>query len=224
MNDFNSLNFKLKYPAVIFDLDGTLADTLKDLADATNWALAQFNLPPHPLESYRYLVGEGRTQLCRKALPPDRQDLTDEIARLMTEYYGKHCFDYTRPYPGIVAMLTKLSALGVKLTVLSNKPQNFVELTMKKLFGEFHFEVVLGDKPDLPRKPDPAGAILIAQQLELAPEKIAYVGDTSTDMQTATRAGMPAVGVSWGFRDRKELLEHGAKIIVDTPEELFKIW
>ncbi len=214
----------LKYPAVIFDLDGTLADTLKDLANATNWALAQFNLPPHPLESYRYLVGEGRTQLCRKALPTDRQDLTDELARLMTEYYGKHCFDYTRPYPGIPNLLRKLTAGKVKLTVLSNKPQNFVELTMEKLFGEFHFEIILGDKPDLPRKPDPAGAILIAERLGFPPEKIAYVGDTSIDMQTANRAGMPAVGVTWGFRDRQELTEHGAKFIVDTPEELYKIW
>jgi phosphoglycolate phosphatase len=214
----------VKYPAVIFDLDGTLADTLKDLADATNWALAQFNLPPHPLESYRYLVGEGRTQLCRRALPQDRQELTDELARLMTEYYGQHCFDYSRPYPGIPDLLKKLTARGIRLTVLSNKPQPFVELTMKKLFGEFHFDIILGDKPDMPRKPDPAGAILIAQHLGLAPEIIAYVGDTSIDMQTANRAGMPAIGVSWGFRDREELIEHGAKFIVDTPEELLKIW
>jgi phosphoglycolate phosphatase len=214
----------VKYPAVIFDLDGTLADTLKDLADATNWALAQFNLPPHPLESYRYLVGEGRTQLCRKALPQDRQDLTDELARLMTEYYSQHCFDYSRPYPGIPELLERLTARGVRLTVLSNKPQPFVELTMKKLFGEFHFDIVMGDTPDMPRKPDPSGAILIAQRLGLSPEKIAYVGDTSIDMQTANRAGMPAVGVTWGFRDRQELAEYGAKFIVDSPDELDRLW
>jgi phosphoglycolate phosphatase len=215
----------IKYPAVIFDLDGTLADTIKDLADATNWGLARLNLPPHPVERYKLMVGAGRTELCRRAAGPDHQDKVGQLAQLMTQYYGEHCFDFTRPYPGIMELLRKLSARSIRLAVLSNKPQPFVQLTMEKLFGEFSFAAVVGDLEGMPRKPDPAGAILIAQKLRLDPAQIAYVGDTAIDMETANRAGMYAVGVSWGFRERKELVQAGAKVIVDTPQDLYQtLW
>jgi len=220
MKDLNHV----KYPGVIFDLDGTLADTLQDLADATNWGLTQLGQPTHTLNDYRYLVGAGRRELCKLALPADRHDLIDTLSELMTDYYAKHCFDTTRPYPGIADLLKKLSGRGVRLTVLSNKPQPFVELTMQRLFGEFTFDAVMGDRDGLPRKPDPTGALMIANELKLPPEKIAYVGDTRIDMQTANRAGMTAIGVTWGFRDRKELEENGADIIVNTPHELYHVW
>jgi len=211
------------FAAVVFDLDGTLADTLQDLADATNWGLSQLGFPVHPLPSYRYMVGAGRTELCRRALPVDRQDLVEKLATMMTDYYAKHCFDTTRPYPGIIELLRKLAGDGIKLAVLSNKPQSFVELTMKTLFGDFHFDQVLGDGPELPRKPDPSGALLIAKRLGIATDRFAYVGDTSIDMETANRAGMYAIGVSWGFRERQELMDSGAKVIVITCDELYEV-
>ncbi|MFA5864951.1 MAG: HAD family hydrolase [Phycisphaerae bacterium] len=213
----------IRYPAVIFDLDGTLADTLKDLADATNWGLAKLGQPQHRLDNYRYLVGTGRTELCRKALPENRQDLVEQLIVLMTDYYAKHCFDTTLPYPGIEDLLNNLSAQNIKLAVLSNKPQNFVELTLERLFGRFRFSAVVGDCDDKPRKPDPTGALSIAKALKLPPQQIAYVGDTSTDMQTANRAKMFAIGVSWGFRERQELIDHGANVIVDTPDALYRV-
>jgi phosphoglycolate phosphatase len=173
--------------------------------------------------NYRYLVGAGRRELCRLALREENRSLIDELENFMTEYYAKHCFDATKPYPGVIQVLEKLSKQGVRLTVLTNKPQEFADLTIKTLFGDFKFDIVLGDKPNLPRKPDPAGAKLIAQELGLTVEQIAYVGDTLIDMQTANRAGMYAIGVTWGFRDRQELEEHGAKVIIDQPEELYSI-
>jgi phosphoglycolate phosphatase len=213
----------MRFSAVIFDLDGTLADTLKDLADATNWGLRQLGFPEHSLSEYRYLVGSGRTELCRLALPKDRQELVEKLVNLMTGYYADHCFDSSQLYSGIVETLTELNQKGVRLAVLSNKPQDFVELTVKKLLSQFQFDVVIGDRQDIPRKPDPEGAKQIAAALKLSPDKIAYVGDTLIDMQTANRAGMYAVGVSWGFRDREELIEHGAKIIIATPTQLLPI-
>jgi phosphoglycolate phosphatase len=211
-----------KYVAVIFDLDGTLADTLRDLADATNYALEKLQLPTHPLDAYRYFVGSGRMELCRKALPADRQDLLEDCRRLFSEYYTQHCFDYTKLYPGIADMLHRLKQSGLKIAVLSNKPHEFVSQTLELLLPDFQFDLLSGDRPEIPRKPDPTGAIMIAKEFGLQPGKIAYVGDTSIDMDTANRAGMFAIGVSWGFRDRQELIEHHASVIVDTMEELYR--
>lgn len=211
-----------RFAAVIFDLDGTLADTLQDLADATNWGLTQLKQPPHPVASYKLLVGAGRTELCRRALAADRQDLVPELATLMSDYYGKHCFDFTRPYPGIPDLLDRLAVRGIQLAILSNKPQNFVELTMDTLFRGRTFAAVVGDVDGMPRKPDPAGALRIAQALRIPPADIAYVGDTSIDMETANRAGMYAIGVSWGFRERDELIGSGARVVVDTAEDLYR--
>jgi phosphoglycolate phosphatase len=213
----------MKYDAAIFDLDGTLADSLDDLADATNWGLVQLGMPMHHVTDYRYLVGEGRTELCRRALPADRQDLLEKLISLMSQRYEKHCFDKTRLYPGIAPMLRKLADLGIKLAVLSNKPHEFVILTMAKLFPDFKFDMLAGDRDGVPRKPDPTGAIEISNGFGIPPTRIAYVGDTKVDMETANRAGMFAIGVSWGFRDRDELIESGSKIIVDTADELFQV-
>jgi phosphoglycolate phosphatase len=218
MNKTNNSN----YIAAIFDLDGTLADTLQDLADATNWALEQLDQPTHPLEKYRYMVGSGRTELMSRALPAEREDLLDESIRLMSEYYGRHCFDTTKLYPGIVELLRKLQADGLKVAVLSNKPHEFVVQTLERLFPDFKFDAQYGDREDVPRKPDPTGVLRIAKEFDIEPKDIAYVGDTSIDMDTANGAGMFAIGVSWGFRDRQELIDHGAKVIVDTAEELYR--
>ncbi len=215
-------NEGVKFLAVIFDLDGTLADTLEDLANATNWALEQLGLPTHGIEEYRYLVGSGRTELCRRAIPAERQDLLDQTIQLMTQYYADHCFDTTRLYPGIADAVKSLSARGLKIAVLSNKPHDFVGVTINRLFGDFKFDILQGDADHLPRKPDPTGALQIARKLQVDPNRIAYVGDTCIDMETANRAGMYAIGVLWGFRDRKELEESGARIVVQTAQELYQ--
>ncbi|NLE30001.1 MAG: HAD family hydrolase [Phycisphaerae bacterium] len=213
----------MKYQAAIFDLDGTLINSLDDLADATNWGLTQLGLPTHAVMDYRYLVGAGRTELCRRALPADKQALLETLISLMTKHYSEHYFDKTRPYPGITEMLEKLAHTGIKLAILSNKPHDFVLLTMKHLFPKFHFDLIYGDRDDIPRKPDPTGAINIAKELGVSPAQTAYVGDTSIDMETANRAQMYAIGVSWGFREKAELIESGSKVIVDTPDELFQV-
>jgi len=213
----------MAFSAVVFDLDGTLADTLRDLADSVNDGLTKLSQPTWPVEAYRLMVGEGRRTLCQRALSADRQDLVDELETLMTAYYADHCFDFTAPYRGIMPMLQTLEQTKVRLAVLSNKPDPFVQLTIQKLFPTTPFEVVLGEHDDLPRKPDPAGAIEVARRMKLSPGDVAYVGDTWIDMQTANGAGMFAIGVTWGFRDRDELQRSGAKVIVDTTDELLRI-
>lgn len=213
----------MAFSAVVFDLDGTLADTLRDLADSVNHGLTKLGQPTWPVADYRLMVGEGRRTLCQRALPTDRQDLVDQLEKLMTAYYADHCFDFTAPYPGMVALLESLERAKVRLAVLSNKPDPFVQLTIKKLFPTTTFEVILGERDDMPRKPDPAGAVEVARRMNLPVGDVAYVGDTWIDMQTANGAGMFAIGVTWGFRDRDELHSSGAKAIVDTMDELEQV-
>jgi len=212
------------HEAVIFDLDGTLADTLTDLAEAMNYALQQLDCPAHPVQAYRYMVGSGRRQLCRAALPDDRQDLLDRSMALMTEYYAKHCFDHTVLYDGVAEMLGRLNEMNIPLAVLSNKPDNFVQLTVSRLMGQFQFAAVVGEDDKLARKPAPDGALLIAKRMRIQPEHIVYLGDTSIDMQTAQAAGMFGVGATWGFRDAEELTRAGAKALIDHPRELLRFF
>lgn len=210
----------MSYSAAIFDLDGTLSDSLRDLAEATNWGLRELGMPVHPVADYRLMVGDGRTMLCRRALPEGREDLMQRLCALMTGYYREHCFDHTRPYPGIERMLATLRGVGMKLAVLSNKPQRFVDLTIETLFSAITFDAAVGDDGVLPLKPDPTGALQVAGALGVRAEQAAYVGDTSIDMKTANAAGMTAIGVTWGFRDRQELEESGAQVIVDGVDRL----
>ena len=163
----------MKFDAVIFDLDGTLADTLDDLAEATNVGLEQLGLPPVPVEKIKYMVGMGRTELCRRALPADHQHLVNRLAELLSAYYAEHWHDQTVLYPGIEDLLRRLAESGLPLAVLSNKPQDFVEVMVARMMGFVRFAVVQGDRPDVPRKPDPAGALAIAQTLAVPVERIA---------------------------------------------------
>ena len=209
--------------AVLFDLDGTLADSLVDLANATNWALTQLGCPTHPLESYRYFVGEGARQLCARALPADKQNLVDDALRLMRERYDAHCFDLTKLYAGIPELISALAERHYRLAVLSNKPDIFTKRMIAHYFSPSPFTVVRGQMPNVPLKPDPAAALQIAQELGVPPAQWLYLGDTNTDMQTARAAGMHAVGVLWGFRNRNELLESGAEHIVGKPQEVLAL-
>lgn len=215
----------MKYDAVIFDLDGTLLDTLQDLADAMNSVLEARGWPVHPRDAYRRLVGEGARNLVRNALPPgERAD--GQVLRCLSEYqaeYGRRWNATTRPYDGIPGLLDELTRRGMKMAVLSNKPDAFTRLCTDKLLAKWRFDAVLGQTEGIPLKPDPAGPTRIARELRIDPSRFLYAGDSGVDMRTAVNAGMFPVGVLWGFRDRAELVEGGAKEIISQPLELVKL-
>jgi phosphoglycolate phosphatase len=208
---------------VIFDLDGTLVDTLGDIADSVNHVLASLSLPSHPIEAYRFMVGNGSRMLITRALGPERQQLFETVLKLQQDYYPRHMCDHSRPYPGIAAMLSELQSRGIKLAVLSNKPHEHTRQMIEKLFGMDLFDAVIGQRPDIPLKPDPASALEIAKMLGLEPSQLAMVGDTAMDMQTGRKAGMATVGVTWGFRDRRELIDNGGEHIIDEPRQLIEL-
>jgi phosphoglycolate phosphatase len=212
-----------KYRAVLFDLDGTLADTLRDLAQATNHALASLGCPIHPTEAYRYLVGDGARTLCSRALPPNRQDLIDQALSLMRAHYHEHRYDLTRLYDGIPELIAALHQHGLRQGVLSNKPDDFTREMIAHYFPSGSFDIVRGHRPNTPLKPDPSVAIQIAREVGVPTAQWIYLGDTNTDMRTARAAGMFAVGVLWGFRDREELLASGAQALVTRPDEVLKL-
>lgn len=211
--------------AAIFDLDGTLLDTLQDLADSANEALAQAGLPQHPVDSYRTFVGDGIHVLIQRILPLNMRD--DSTIALVLGYYrtayGRRWKATSRPYPGICELLDSLKARGIPVAVLSNKPQYFTELCVTELLPGYQFRVVYGQRDHVPRKPDPAAALEIARSLDLPPEDIVFVGDTKVDIQTAVAAGMIPVGVAWGFRPVEELRFSGARHIVQTPQEILAL-
>ncbi len=215
----------MRFKAAIFDLDGTLLDTLEDLADSANRVLRSLDLPVHPVESYRYFVGEGMVRLVERILPPDRRD-EPFVARVVEAFrndYGHHWKDKSGMYEGVPAMLDGLAAAGLKLAVLSNKPDEFTRVCVRDLLPGFPLDPVFGQRPGIAPKPDPAAALEIAAMLDSAPAEILYLGDTATDMQTACRAGMFAVGALWGFRTREELEENGARAVVRRPEDVLRL-
>jgi phosphoglycolate phosphatase len=211
--------------AIIFDLDGTLLNTLEDLCDAVNRVLARNGFPPHPLDAYRYFVGDGAAALFKRALPAARQDEAT-LHRCLVDFrddYGRHWNVKTRPYPGIPEMLDALVARGARLAVLSNKPHETTEKCVGGFLVRWRFDVVLGQHEPLPKKPDPAGALAIAARLEVRPDEILYLGDTGTDMKTAVSAGMYPAGVLWGFRTAGELVDNGARSLVSHPMEVVEL-
>ena len=211
-----------KYKAVVFDLDGTLLDTLEDLADSMNTVLKNAGFPAHPVSSYKYFVGEGMDVLVRKSLPPDAGDPETRLIclRSLREEYKKNWKKKTKPYQGIPELLTRLAARKIPMAILSNKPRHFTELTVKELLGNWRFEIILGAREGIPNKPAPDSALEIAEKLGLKPEECLFLGDTSIDMKTAAASGMYPVGALWGFRDEKELIESGAVQIVKKPEDI----
>jgi phosphoglycolate phosphatase len=213
---------KIPCKAVLFDLDGTLLDTLEDLADATNAALAELGLPGHPLEAYKQFVGDGLENLVRRAMQQERIDeerLARGIELTRREYAGRWA-EKTRPYAGIPELLDELRRRGIPMAVFSNKPDEFTRLCVTRLLSNWRFAAVQGATPELPRKPDPRGALAIAAQMGVTSANVLYLGDTNTDMQTAVAAGMFPVGALWGFRTAEELLATGATALVKTPTEV----
>ncbi|ADO68801.1 HAD family hydrolase [Stigmatella aurantiaca] len=207
--------------AALFDLDGTLVDSLADIAAAMNHALIHHGLPTHPTSDYRYFVGEGVMHLIRRAAPQGDEALHTEIFTTYRAWYAEHLFDQTTVFPGIAQMLARLAGEGVQLAVLSNKADGFTKQLVKGLMPDVPFAAVYGERPGMPRKPDPTAALALAGELAVAPGDCAFVGDTSVDMNTARHAGMYGVGVTWGFRGVDELKAHGAQAIATTAEELW---
>lgn len=210
----------MNYQAVIFDLDGTLIDTLQDLTNSVNYAMAHYGLPKHTASAVRQMVGNGNRMLMTRALPADKQPFLEEAFAMQRDYYQDHLLDFSRPYQGIVPTIDTLKSQGVKLAVLSNKLDHFTQPIINILFPAGTFDIVFGHREGLPLKPDPTSVLEIVQKLNLPPERIAYVGDTAIDMQTARNAGTFSIGVTWGFRDRPELEAHQADVIIDHPEQI----
>ena len=205
--------------AVLFDLDGTLTDTLQDIADAMNRALRRYDLPEWPLDAYRYLVGDGAKKLAERAVR-DRQELAPDVRRAYQAYYETHSLVTTRPYDGVPEMLHALQAAGIKLAVFSNKPDADTKNVVRHFFPEVPFACVRGQVEGVPVKPDPSGALLAAADLGVSPDEVLYLGDTATDMCCARNANMLPVGALWGFRSEAELRESGAVHLAAHPLEV----
>ncbi|MFH0802068.1 MAG: HAD family hydrolase [bacterium] len=210
------------FRAVLFDLDGTLLDTLEDIADSVNRVLCRSGFPEHGLEKYKYFIGDGMDILVRRALPTGGLDETTIAGCLeaVREEYARHWADKTHFYEGIPEMLDWLVSRKFQISILSNKPDVFTRATVERFLSRWPFHPVLGARPSVPKKPDASGAFEVAKITGIAPEKFFYLGDTDTDMKTAVSAGMFPVGVLWGFRPAEELFEAGAKIVLSRPMEL----
>ncbi len=209
---------------VIFDLDGTLLDTISDLAVACNAMLAVRGLPQHSYEEYCHFVGNGILRLVERALPEPLR--TPENVALMradfVRYYTEHIDTYTKPYPGIPELLAELTRRGIRVAVASNKFQAGTEKLIRLFFPEIPFAAVFGQRPDVPLKPDPAVVEEILACTGVPRERVLYVGDSGVDMETARAAGVRSAGVTWGFRDREELVAAGAGRLVDRAAELLE--
>lgn len=205
--------------AVLFDLDGTLTDTIDDIADAMNLALRTHGLPEHPAEAYKYMVGNGARKLAQRAVG-DRQDLAESVLDAYQKQYETHNAVKTHAYPGITELLEALTARGLKICVLSNKPDADTQNVVCHYFPSVRFDAIQGQLDSIPVKPDPAGAIMLAARLGTAPSDFAYLGDTYVDMTCARSAGMHPYGVLWGFRTAKELTESGAEVLLEKPLDL----
>jgi len=216
----------MKYSAVLFDLDGTLLDTLEDLGGSVNSVLVSLGFPGHGMEAYRYFVGDGVENLVRRSLPDEvrgDENLVREGVSKMRAEYSRRWHERTRVYDGITELLDGLEARGVRCAVLSNKPHPAVLDVMGHYFPRRRFDAALGARPHVPNKPDPAAALEIGRMLGIAPSRFVYLGDTNTDMQTAIAAGMLPVGALWGFRTEAELRESGAAVLVAHPREVLDL-
>lgn len=211
--------------SVIFDLDGTLLNTIADLAHSTNHALEQTGFPTHPVEAYKYFVGNGINKLFERALPEDErtQDNILRVREVFLPYYDEHNADYTRPYDGVSDLLAALQTEGIVLSVASNKYQRATEKLVRAYFPEIRFAAVFGQRQGVPVKPDPTIVHDILKMTGRSVSETLYVGDSGVDMQTAANAGVTSVGVTWGFRPLSELKVCGAQHVADTAEEILQI-
>lgn len=215
----------LHYDTIIFDLDGTLLDTLDDLMDATNYALEQLGWPKRSKDEIRQFVGNGVAKLIERAVPAGTDAAgVKKALDIFTSYYDAHKQDKTAPYPGILDMLTALKAKGLILAVVSNKFDAAVKGLMPEYFpGLIDDAAGEAEAAGIPKKPHPAMVHAVLRSLGADPARAVYVGDSDVDLQTAKNAGLPCISVTWGFRDREFLTQHGASTFADTPEDLLSI-
>ncbi len=216
---------KKKFDLAIFDLDGTLVNSLDDLGNAVNKALEEFGYPKHEMEKYRFFVGNGAAKLCERALPEDKRT-PEETARLLKrfgEIYGENCFVLTAAYDGIPEMLEKLDLAGVTCAVASNKPDEFSQVVVSKLLDMEHFALVMGKREGVPTKPSPDIINNIISELGMKKENAIVIGDSCVDVQTAHNSGLECIGCNWGFRGEKELKDNGCEYIAYKPEDILKI-
>ncbi len=211
------------FETILFDMDGTVLDTLRDLWASTNAVLREFGYPERTMEEIRSYVGNGAENQIRRALPEgtDAQTLADALARYRA-HYAAHCRDHTTPYAGVAEMLRELSAAGKKLAVVSNKPDAAVRLLNGEHFASL-IPVAVGETPERRRKPAPDTVFAALEALGAAKDGAVYVGDSEVDVLTAKNAGLPLIAVSWGFRSRAALSAAGAEVIADTPEEVVRL-
>jgi len=212
---------------IVFDLDGTLADTIKDIADSVNRILARYGFELHNVDAYKQMVGDGFLSLIEKAIPIDaakNRDLVQEILAQAVQEYAEHALDATRPFDGSPEILKLLSDWGIQLAVLSNKPQDLSASIVGALFKDIPFIAVWGNLPDRPRKPNPTAVLQICELAHIPPQNSAFVGDSGIDIKTAKAAGMTAVGALYGYRSREELLDAGADILIASPQDLLALF
>jgi len=208
--------------AVIFDLDGTLLDTLEDIAISCNFVLESFNKNPLPIEDYNLILGQGATQLFKDLLPDLSQDKQLKALSIFEKHYAKQFDKNTQIYDDVSKVLTFFQMKNIKMAVLSNKPNAFTKKCVMKYLHDWKFDAVYGIREGIPKKPSEAGVIEILKELQVESNEAIFIGDTKVDMQTAKNANMDSIGVLWGFRGEKELVEHGATHIAKNPIELIK--
>lgn len=209
---------------IIFDLDGTLLDTLKDIADSANEALRLSGYDVHPLDEYRFFVGNGVDHLVKMMLPKGTDAaVTAQVIRDFHQAYDRNYANQCQPYPGIMDLLKELNRRGVQLGVCSNKPDAFTQIMVKQYFSDIDFVAVTGQRQDLPRKPDAAMPRYILEKMKLTENDVWFVGDSNVDIMTAKNADIRSIGVSWGFRPIQELIDAGATVTVDHPAEILDL-
>jgi len=215
----------MKFKAIIFDLDGTLLDTLEDVANSVNRVLERHGFPTHSLDDYRHFVGYGVAELIKRVVPLGECNDSDvtKLEEAFREEYSRNWNVLTKPYEGIAETLDELNSHHLKMAVLSNKPDDFTKRCVDAFLPDWSFDMVLGHHRGIPHKPDPTGALQITECLNILPEDILYVGDSAVDMKTAIASGMFPVGALWGFRSKEELQANGAQALVGQPQEILTL-
>lgn len=211
---------------VAFDLDGTLADTIEDIAASVNRVLSQFDLPPHETAAYTQMVGDGFRSLIERALPPEKlndEALLQQVFECAVHEYAEHSLENTRPFPGAIDMLEILTQKDIRLAVLSNKPDAMSKAIVQSLFGNIPFVAVWGNSPERPRKPNPSALLEICSLAKARPQQSLFIGDSGVDMKTAKAADMIAIGALYGYRSREELEKAGADYLIASPLELLPL-
>jgi phosphoglycolate phosphatase len=212
--------------AVIFDLDGTLLDTLGDLAASGNAVLEKRGLPTHPADDFRFFIGDGMRNLVERIFPNESKPTESELDAALADYkaeYDLHWNRTTRPYEGIPELLDALTSHGIRIGVLSNKAHEFTVKCVDEFLHDWHWDVILGQREGISRKPDPAGALEAAKTLGIPPDCCAFLGDSGVDMKTAVNAGMLPVAALWGFREAEELRGAGAQFLIEHPADLLDL-